>query len=139
MMGLPISLSDSRLASSIKQIAAGAGGAGGRLLALGSLAAVLSSTVSSILAYASLPGQIRIHWTLGMGPYYGPEFAPKALVLTAFPALVAGVALGAYWLDTRLRHDEEFATARPYYALAMLGTLGVLLAAHVALIAVNLP
>jgi len=126
---------DSRPASSTQQRSSGDDGSGdGRLLAIGSLGAVLLSAVVSGAAYGLLPDRIRIHWTLGMGPYYGPEFAPTVLVLTGFPLLVAVTALGAYWVGARLGRSEGFAAVRPYYAVAVLGALASLLVTQVALV-----
>ncbi len=131
------SIRESRLASIVDRFMPGTGG-GGRLLVLGSLVSTLVSAAGSILAYGAVSGRMRIHWTLGAGPHYGPEFAPAALVLAVFPVLVAGVALGAYALDSLLRHDETFALVRPYYALSIVGTLTVLLIAQGALVVANL-
>jgi hypothetical protein len=85
-----------------------------------------------------VPDQLRIHWTLGMGPYYGPEFAPAVVILTLFPALIAGLAVSAHWLDARLQQDEQFAAVRLYYIFAMVGTLGVLFLTHMVVIVANL-
>jgi len=114
----------------------GDGDGGSRALSLGSLAAVALSVATSALGYGPLPARMRIHWSLG-GPYYGPEFAPAAVVLVGFPVLVAGVALGAHLLVGRLRASEAFATARPYDALAVLVTLVALLGTQAALVVAN--
>jgi len=106
-------------------------------LAVGSLLAVLASAAGSIVAYGLVPSRLRIHWTLGAGPHYGPEFAPAVLVLTAFPVLVAALALGANWMESRFR-NEEFVPARPYDTAAVLGTLAVLLASQAAVVLANL-
>ncbi|MFB6228346.1 MAG: hypothetical protein ABEH88_07230 [Halobacteriales archaeon] len=63
---------ESRLASIVDRFSSGAGG-GGRLLAAGSLLAVLVSAAGSVLAYSAVGGRMRIHWTLGLGPHHGPE------------------------------------------------------------------
>jgi hypothetical protein len=138
-MERPASIHDSRLASFAHTLVGGGDGSGsGRVLAGGSLGIVLSSAVGSIVAYGMLPEQMRIHWTLGMGPYYGPEFAPTLLVLTLFPVLIAGTAALAYSVDAWLRDAVEFAAIRPYYIVAMLGTLGVLFGSQIVLIVANL-
>jgi hypothetical protein len=80
---------------------------------------------------------MRIHWTLGAGPYYGPEFAPTTVVLAAFPLLVAVTALGAYWGGARLRDSEGFATVRSYYVVAVLGTILSLLVIQSSLVIAN--
>lgn len=104
----------------------------------GSLVVVATSVLGSIVSYGMLPARMRIHWTLGAGPYYGPEFAPKLLVLALFPALVVGGALVGRWAVPRLRTVEEFATVRPYDALAVVGTLVLLFAVQAALVLANL-
>jgi len=136
MTDAPPSVRDSRSEPTKKRHEPDGNGGGSRPLASAGIGVALLSTALSALAYGALPEQIRIHWTLGMGPYYGPEFAPTSAVLVGFPALIAGVALGAYWLEKRLRRTEEFAAVRPYYRAGMVGTLGVLLASQTALILV---
>jgi len=127
-----------RHASSAQQRSSGDDSPGdSRLLAIGSLGAVLLSTVASGVAYGLLPDLMRIHWTLGMGPYYGPEFAPTTLVLTAFPLLVAVSALGAHWGGAQLSHSEAFAAIRPYYVVAAFGTFLSLIGTQIALVIVN--
>lgn len=138
MTGRPPTIQGSQAASTDPQSSSSDAGSGGsQFLVLGSLGVVLSAVLSSI-AYGMLPVQMRIHWTLGMGPYYGPEFAPTLAVLGGFPLLIAGLALGANWLDALLHRSEDFAAIRPYYVIAMVGTLGLLLMFHAGLIVANL-
>jgi len=108
------------------------------VLSAGSLGVVLLSVAGCIVAYGMVPEQLRIHWTFGMGPYYGPEFAPKLLVLALFPVLVAGTAALARWIDARAGDDPEFAAIRPCYVAAMLATLRILLGSQVALVVATL-
>ncbi|MDZ5812911.1 hypothetical protein U4E84_16345 [Halorubrum sp. AD140] len=137
MTDAPPSVRDSQSEST--SIRSGSDDAGGsRPLALAGIGIIALSAALSGLAYGALPEQMRIHWTLGMGPYYGPEFVPTPAVLTGFPVLIAGVALGSYWLETRLRRTEGFDAVSPYYAAGMVATLGVLLAVHGALVLVSL-
>jgi hypothetical protein len=110
----------------------------GTALTVGSLAVVVASAVGSAAAYTVLPDRLRIHWTLGMGPYYGPEVAPKPLLLILFPLLITGLALVGRWAVIRARTIDEVATARPYDALAVLAMLVVVLAGQAVLIIVNL-
>lgn len=139
MTDAPSSLRGSRSESTNDRPGSDDGGGGGnRPLASAGVAVTALSAALSGLTYGLLPDRLRIHWTLGAGPYYGPEFAPTPAVLIGFPALVAGLAIGAYWLDARLRRTEGFAAARPYYTAGVAGTLGVLLASQAALIAVAL-
>lgn len=125
-MAFPVSPHDSQI------------GSFANLFAGGSLGMALLSAVGSIIAYGMLPAQIRIHWTLGMGPYYGPEFAPTVLILILFPVLIAGTAVLASSVDVLLDHSAEFAAIRPYYVVAMFGTLGILLSSHILVIVANL-
>lgn len=139
MTGLPHTLSDSRLASITDHLPSVGDGSGrNRLLAVCSLTLTLVSAAGSIVASGLVSEQMRIHWSLGMGPYYGPEFAPAAVVLGLFPALIGGLSVGAYWVDTRLQQVEGFAALRPYYILAVMGTLTVLVVAQGLVIAANL-
>lgn len=130
---------DPRLASTDRQPASGDESPGSsRVLAVANLGAVLLSVLGSLVATGLLPDRVRIHWTLGLGSYYGPEFAPTGFVLTVFPVVVGATALGAYWAANRLCHADEFATLRPFYVVAVLGTLTALLATQAVLITVNL-
>jgi len=112
-------------------------GGGSGPLAVGCLVAVLSSVAVSVVAHGTLPSTMRIHWSFGLGPYYGPEFAPTTVVLGGFSLLVTATALGAYWIGARLRRHDAFASVRPYYVMAMLGTLGSLLVTQVLLVVAN--
>lgn len=105
---------------------------------LGYLGPVVASVLVSVVGYSLLPGEIQIHWTLGAGPYYGPEFAPTALVLAVFPVLLAGIVLSARWCATRLALAEEPAIVRRLYALAVVGTSLLLLVVQVGLVVANL-
>jgi len=107
-------------------------------LAVGSFVAVLASAVASVLAYGVVSDPVRIRWTAEMGTYYGPEFAPAAVVLAAFPLAVAGLAAGAVWLRARFGDSDEFAPIRPYYTPAVLGTLAVVVATQAGVILANL-
>lgn len=113
-------------------------GDGRRLLTVGSSTLTAASLLASLVAHAALPARLRIHWTLGIGEYYGPEFAPTSLVLALFPLLIAGGAIGGWLLVTALRDVSEPADARPYDAVAVVGTLAALLAVQVVLIVANL-
>lgn len=139
MMERPESPTDSILASLRNHLAGSNDGSSpSRALTGGSLGIVLLSVVASITAYVVLPEQMRIHWTLGMGPYYGPEVAPTLLVLSLFPVLISGVAAIAAAADALLGDTAELATIHPYYIVAMLGTLSLLLGSQIALIVANL-
>lgn len=138
MTGTPSSVHDSRSDSTSTQPRADKDSSGGsRLLALTGVGVTVLSIALSGFAYGFLPEQMQIHWTLGLGPYYGPEFAPKLAILTAFPATIAGIVLGSYQLDTRFQHVEEVLAVRPYYTAAVVGTLVILLISQVVLIIAN--
>lgn len=104
-----------------------------RPLTPGGLLVLLSSVATSALSLGALPARFRIHWTFGLGPYYGPEFAPTAAVLVAFPLAIAGLFAGARLLASRLP-----AEARPYYDWGVLLVLLVLLFVQVGLVLANL-
>jgi hypothetical protein len=84
-----------------------------------------------------LSARVRIHWSLGF-PYYGPEFAPKVVLLSLFPAVIICTALGTYWIATRHLSSEEFVETRSYYVLAVLGLLTTLLGIQGFIIVANL-
>jgi len=110
-----------------------------RLLRGGSFATVAMSVIGSLVSYGILPDQMRIHWTLGLGSYYGPEFAPTWLVLVLFPALILGGALAGGWVMARFREiDGAKSSARPYDALLVVGTLMVMFGVQMALVLLNL-
>lgn len=95
--------------------------------------AVLASAAISLLAAGSVPGRLRIHWG---SPHYGPEFAPAAAVLVGFPAAVAAgylLARVAGWVL-----PVETTTARRAYAVAVLTTLGCLVATQALVLGLNL-
>ena len=116
----------------------GPSSAGGRPLRAGGAVVLLSSIAVSVLAFGALPARLRVHLTLGAGPYYGPEFAGKAVVLALFPLLVGVLFAGFTLLAERLEREGSFGTARPLYEWAVLATLAVLVLAQVALVVANL-
>lgn len=136
MTDAPSSVRDSRSDAASTRPEPDENGDGSRRLAVAGVGITALSAALSALSYGFLPDRMRIHWTLGAGPYYGPEFAPTPAVLIGFPALIAGIAIGAYALDTRLRRREGVAAVRSYYAAGSVGTLGVLLASQAALVLV---
>lgn len=111
---------------------------GGWLLPVGSAAAVLTSVLVSVLASGPLPDSVRIHWTLGAGEYYGPEFAPTALVLGLFPVSVGLAALVGWSVGATLERVDGFDAVRPLYAAAVLSTLTVLVATQAVVVWANL-
>jgi len=110
----------------------------GWILPVGSALAALTSALGSVLSYGFLPDRVRIHWTFGFGPYYGPEFAPKPLVLAAFPLAVAGTAAVGWGLARALNDVDGFDAARPLYVAVLFGVLGVLLATQAVVYWANL-
>jgi hypothetical protein len=111
---------------------------GVRPLQIGGLIAVCASIALSVLSYGRLPESMRIHWQLGSGPFYGPEFAPTAIVLTLFPILVASVLAGSVLLANRLRNDPSFESVQPYYEWGAIAVVGVLLVVQLLVIWFNL-
>lgn len=114
--------------------------AGGRLrpTGVGGLLVVLVSAAISIAAAPALGESVRIRWSVGT--YYGPEHAPTALALAAFPVLVALTYVGLWALGRGLERaaDGEFDHVRAIYELCALATLATLVIAQVAFIAANL-
>jgi hypothetical protein len=104
----------------------------------GSLTVVAASVLVSLVSYGLLPSRVRIHWSLGLGPYYGPEFAPTLLVLALFPALVTTGALAGRWGVRRLERDDRVEGVRPYGSLALVGSLALLVVFQAGLVAANL-
>jgi hypothetical protein len=85
-----------------------------------------------------LPEQMRIHCTLGIGQYYGPELAETALLLTVSPVGIAVTAGLTCAIDMRLRDAPAFAGLLPVYIIAVLSTLGILLGTQITLILATL-
>jgi len=111
---------------------------GSRSLSVGGVLTVAASLLGSVVGYAVVPAQMRVHYTLGLGPYYGPELLPRAVVLVAFPALVVALAVGARLLAGRLRGTPEFDEARVVYDVTVLATLAVVVLVQAVLIGLNL-
>lgn len=112
-----------------------------RPTALGGLGIVLSSVVSSIVAYGQLSETVRIRWTVGPSVHYGPEHAPTVIVLTAFPVVLVGLYLGtcglsAYLERTQDREDRE--PIRLIFDICLLMVLGIGLISQLGLIVLNL-
>ncbi len=134
-----------RLVERTKRIAGGiaasvSSATGGRLrpTAAGGLLVVLASIALSVAAALALGETVRIRWSVGT--YYGPEFAPTALVLAAFPVLTVLTYLGLRALRIGLERaaDGEFEHVRGIYELCVLATLTTLVLSQVAFVAANL-
>ncbi|WP_226480794.1 hypothetical protein [Natrinema amylolyticum] len=112
--------------------------AGGRLrpTAAGGVLLVLASVAVSLASARVLGDSVRIRWTVGT--YYGPEYAPTAVALALFPALVAATYLGLRALGTVLEGTPEFDRHRGYYELCVLAVLAVLVIVQIAFVAANL-
>ncbi len=100
------------------------------------LALVLLSAVVSVLAKGPLPAQVRIRWTVGT--YYGPEFAPAAVVLWVFPTAVAVTYLGFRALARYLEGAGELTESRAIYEVVSLALLVLLVLTQVGLVLANL-
>ena len=102
----------------------------------GGLALVVVSAAVSLGASGLLEETMRIRWTIGT--HYGPAHAPTAVVLAAFPVLVA-VAIGASrGLAAVRERSGEFDETRAYYELAVLTVLLWLVIGQVGLVVANL-
>lgn len=112
--------------------------AGGRLrpTAAGGLLVVLASAGVSLASAPALGDSVRIRWSIGT--HYGPEYAPTAVALAAFPALAAAAYLGLRALGTVLEDTEAFDRRRGSYELCALTVLVALVIGQVAFVAANL-
>lgn len=106
-----------------------------RFADVGATLALLASIAMGVLANSDLPDELRIHWG---SPYYGPEFAPKLVVLVAFPLLVGLLFVAFRWLASRLATVEDFETVRPFLDWTVVSTLVILVAVQALLLWVNL-
>lgn len=98
---------------------------------------LLLSITTSVFGYSTLPGQTRIHWSLG-GPYYGFEYVSTGIVLIGFPLLVVGFYVGSRWLGKYLEQTMEFDAIRPlYHGFVLLMFIGIL-GTQVVIILINL-
>lgn len=102
----------------------------------GGLLFALASVAVSVAAAPVLGETVRIRWSVGT--YYGPEYAPTALALTLFPAVIALTYVGLRALATALEGTEEFDRHRGYYELCVLAVLAVLLFVQITFVAANL-
>ncbi|WP_435553150.1 hypothetical protein [Natrinema sp. CGMCC1.2065] len=111
--------------------------AGGRLrpTAAGGLLVVLTSVAVSLAAAPALGDSVRIRWSVGT--YYGPEYAPTVLALTAASGLVAAAYLGLRALGTALEGTEAFDRRRGYYELCVLTVLLTLVLGQIAFVTAN--
>lgn len=97
---------------------------------------VLLSAAVSVLASGPLPARVRIRWTVGT--YYGPEFAPAAVVLSAFPLAVAASYLGFRALGRYLERSGELTDSRAVYEVVTLAVLVLLVLVQVGIVFANL-
>lgn len=108
---------------------------------LGGLVLVIASIVLSAVSYGSLAESIRIRWSIGTYQHYGPEYVSATVVLVLFPALTAGLYVGARRLRAyveRAGHVEKIDEFRAVYDICVLLTLGMVLAVQLAIIILNL-
>lgn len=105
--------------------------------AVGSLLIVGLTVALGVLAYGAAPARVRVHWTLGMGPYVGPETLPKALGLFVVPT-AAVLCLAGLWLLRTVVDLESEPRVRRYYDLAALLVLCLLLAGQAVVVLANL-
>ena len=100
---------------------------------------VVASIVLSVVSVAALPRTIRIHRSLGAGPYYGPEFAPTGGVLALFPALAATLVVGTIPSWTRLDGTAEFEAMRPFCEWGAMPTFAAVMVVQVLVVWLDLP
>lgn len=102
--------------------------------------AVLAAGVTvalGALAYGAVPDRVRVHWTLGAGPYVGPETLPKPLGLFAVPA-AAVLTLGSLWLLRAAVDSGSEPRVRRHCDLAALLVLCLLLVVQAVVVLANL-
>jgi len=104
----------------------------------GSDVAVVASLLLSIASYGFVPAQLRIHWTLGAGPYYGPEVLPRAAVLFGFPILVSIAGLVGRWAVRRARASGRIGDTRPVDALLAVVAPTFLVVTQLVIVVANL-
>lgn len=97
-----------------------------RPTALGGFGIVLTSILTSVVAYGHLGETVRIRWTIGTYQQYGPEHAPTVIVLTSFPIVLAGIHLGARGLRTYLERSQDLQDVDTVRTIADICTLLVL-------------
>jgi hypothetical protein len=105
--------------------------------ALGAALVTALTVALGALGYATLPGRVRVHWSLGAGPYVGPETLPRALGVFVVPA-VAVLTLAGLWLLRGAIGLESAPRARTYYDLGMLVVVAFLFAGQVVVVIANL-
>lgn len=108
------------------------------VLNFGTAAVIAMSLCISLASYGALPSQLRIHWTLGAGPYVGPEFAPTVLVMVTFPVLVAALAVYGRAVILRVRAGTRHGPTRPCAVAALFAMLGSLVGMQLLLVVANL-
>ncbi|WP_222916358.1 hypothetical protein [Natrinema sp. SYSU A 869] len=125
-----------RVATGLAALCASPAGGWLRPTAAGGVLLVLASVAVSLASVRVLGDSVRIRWSIGT--YYGPEYAPTAIVLALFPAIAAATYLGLRALATVLEGTSEFDRHRGYYELCVLAVLAVLVIVQIAVIAANL-
>lgn len=108
-----------------------------RSLLGGSVLAVLASLATDLAGLELLGTRMRIHWSLG-GPFYGPEFAPTAVVLGGFTVTVLGVAIVAVMPARAVPPLSEIPLLYRLYTAAVMVGLWSLVAVQAALVLANL-
>ena len=104
---------------------------------LGAVLAVGLTVALGVLAYGAVPGRVRVHWTLGTGPYVGPETLPRALGLFVVP-VVAVLTLAGLWALRAVIDLGSDPRARRYYDLATLAVCCCLFAGQALVVVANL-
>jgi len=99
---------------------------------------VAVSGLLSLLARPALGDRLRIRWAVGT--HYGPETAPAALALAAFPVVAATSFVAFRFLAGRLETsmNEPADGVRLAFTVVAVATVGTILLMQVALVAANL-
>lgn len=102
------------------------------------LVAVAAAAGVGVLAYGALPEDLVVHWSMGMGPYVGPETLAKPVALAVVPLVTAGTVALLRALPRLGGLRDALEEAQPYYDATTVLTALALVGAQVALVALNL-
>jgi len=102
------------------------------------LVAVAAAAGVGVLAYGALPEDLVVHWTMGTGPYVGPETLAKPVALAVVPLVTAGTVALLRALPRLGGLRDALDGAQPYYDVTTALTALALVGAQVALVALNL-
>lgn len=91
----------------------------------------------AVALYGTLPDRLVVHWTLGLGPYYGVRTLPKTVTVVGLSALATGVyaVLRAPLLVGD--RNEGLGPMRRLYDAFLVGSVATVVAALLFVVLVN--